>query len=98
MTGEGRWKLQLPHTYRTLGGKPGGRGGIPAPYEQRKLEQAELYDLVNDMSEVTDVSARHPDLVRRLEAEAEKARDELGDVLAKRNGKGVREPGRLAER
>jgi arylsulfatase len=43
VSGDGRWKLQLPHTYRTLGGRPGGHGGTPAPYEQRKLEQADLY-------------------------------------------------------
>ena len=39
-SGDGRWKLQLPHTYRTLGGRPGGHGGKPARYENRKLEQA----------------------------------------------------------
>ncbi len=96
VTGDGRWKLQLPHTYRTLAGKPGGHDGNPAPYEQRKLEKSELYDLVNDISETTDVSAQHPDLVKRLEAEAEKARQELGDAITKRTGKGTREPGRVA--
>ena len=93
ITGDGRWKLQLPHTYRTLAGKPGGHGGTPATYEQRKLEKAELYDLVNDLSETTDVSAEHPELVKRLEAEAERARVELGDSLTHRLGKGTREPG-----
>jgi len=96
VTGDGRWKLQLPHTYRTLAGKPGGHDGNPAPYEQRKLEKSELYDLVSDISETTDVSAQHPDLVKRLEAEAEKARQELGDAITKRTGKGTREPGRVA--
>ncbi len=94
-TGDGRWKLQLPHTYRTLNGRPGGRDGLPAPYDNRKLEKAELYDLDNDLSEATDVAAQHPDLVRRLEAEAEKARAELGDALTKQTGTGRREPGRL---
>ena len=97
VSGDGRWKLQLPHTYRTLGGRPGGHGGTPASYEQRKIEQAELYDLVNDVSEATDVAAQHPDIVKQLEAEAEKARTELGDALTKRQGKGVRQPGRLAQ-
>lgn len=96
VSGDGRWKLQLPHTYRTLGGKPGGKGGLPAPYEQRKLEAAELYDLANDISEEKDVAAQHPDIVKMLEAEAEKARAELGDTLTKRKGAGVRAPGRLA--
>jgi arylsulfatase A len=97
VSGNGRWKLQLPHTYRTLGGKPGGHGGTPAPYEQRKLQRSELYDLVTDISEVTDVAAQHPDIVRALEAEADKARQELGDTLTKRIGQGIREPGKLAQ-
>lgn len=96
VTGDGQWKLQLPHTYRTLGGKPGGTGGTPAPYEQRKLASSELYDLVNDVSETTNVAAQHPDLVKKLEAEAEKARAELGDSLTKRIGKGSRPPGKKA--
>ena len=97
VSGDGRWKLQLPHTYNTLDGKPGGRDGMPAPYQQRTIERAELYDLVNDVSETTDVAAQNPRMVKRLEAEAEKARAELGDSLTKREGKGVREPGRVAD-
>jgi len=94
-TGDGRWKLQLPHTYRTLGGKPGGRDGQPVPYESRKVTKAELYDLLNDIGETTDVAMQHPEIVQRLEAEAEKARAELGDALTKRTGTGNREPGRI---
>jgi hypothetical protein len=81
-----------------LGGRPGGHGGTPAKYEQRKIEQAELYDLVKDISETTDVAAQHPEIVKRLEAEAEKARGELGDSLTKREGQGVREPGRVVQK
>ena len=92
-SGDGRWKLQLPHTYRSLAGKPGGKGGTPAPYTQIKLEQGELYDLVSDIGESTDVSAQHPEIVAQLEAEVETARVELGDALTKRKGVGVREPG-----
>jgi len=95
VSGDGRWKLQLPHTYNALEGKPGGRDGMPVPYRQRTIERAELYDLVNDVSETTDVAAHNPKIVKQLEAEAEKARAELGDALTRREGKGVREPGRL---
>ena len=95
VTGDGRWKLQLPHTYHTLGGRPGGHDGRPVPYENRKLEKAELYDLANDISETTDVAAQQTKMVKRLEHEAEKARQELGDALTKRTGKGPREPGRV---
>jgi len=96
VSGDGRWKLQLPHTFRTLGGRPGGRDGTPAPYENREIVTAELYDLVHDISETNNVAAQNPDVVRRLEIEADRARAELGDTLTKRIGSGVREPGRLA--
>jgi arylsulfatase A-like enzyme len=93
----GKWKLQLPHTYRTLGGRPGGKDGKPTNYEMRKLEQPELYDLENDIGETTNVAMQHPDIVKQLTAFAEKARTDLGDSLTERTGAGVREPGRLME-
>jgi len=93
----GKWKLQLPHTYRTLGGRPGGRDGVPAPYQTRKIERAELYDLDNDISETMDLALKYPDVVKRLEAFAEQAREELGDTLTQRTGKAAREPGRVAD-
>lgn len=94
-SGDGRWKLQLPHGYQTLAGKPGGKDGVPASYSTHKLERQELHNLVNDVGETTDVSAQHPEIVKFLESEAEKARAELGDALTKRVGSGCREPGRL---
>ncbi|MCX6894692.1 MAG: sulfatase [Verrucomicrobia bacterium] len=94
-TGDGRWKLQLPHNYGSLGGKPPGHDGLPVPGTSIKIESNELYDLVNDVSEKTNVISQHPDIVQQLEAEAEKARVELGDALTKREGRGVREPGRM---
>jgi arylsulfatase len=96
-SGDGRWKLQLPHTYRTLSGRPGGQDGSPTPYDSRKLEKAELYDLLNDASETTNVAPKHPQIVKRLEAEASRAREELGDTLTNRKGSEAREPGRVAE-
>jgi arylsulfatase A len=95
MTSDGRWKLQLPHTYLTLAGRPGGTNGVPVDYSRRKIEKPELFDLVNDIGETTDVSAQHPDIVKRLEAEVEKARADLGDSLTKCPGPGRREPGRV---
>jgi arylsulfatase len=91
VTGDGRWKLQLPHTYRT----PGGRDGHPVPYENRKLEHAELYDLESDISETGDVASANPEMVKRLQAVAEQAREDLGDALTNREGAGRREPGRV---
>lgn len=95
VSGDGRWKLQLPHTYRTMDGQPPGRDGTPGPYRDRKIEAAELYDLASDVGEATDLAARHPDVVRRLEAIAEAARAELGDALTQRQGAGTRAAGRF---
>jgi len=94
---DGRWKLQLPHTYRTLAGRPGGTNGIPAKYENTKLESAQLFDLHTDVGEKTDVASANPQIVERLLAEVEKARAELGDSLTQRKGSGVREAGRLPD-
>ena len=94
-TGDGRWKLQLPHTYRTLAGRPGGRDGIPAKYEPRTLAAPQLFDLQVDIAEANDVAAAHPDIVAQLLAFAEKTRADLGDSLTKRTGAGARQPGRV---
>lgn len=93
----GRWKLMLPHSYRTLEGQPEGRDGTPTKYVQRKIEKAELYDLEADIGEKQNVAGQNPKIVQRLEALAEEARQDLGDSLTKRKGPGVREPARVTE-
>ncbi|MCA9103593.1 MAG: sulfatase [Planctomycetales bacterium] len=89
-----RWKLHFPHQYRTLDGRPGGSGGTPTDYTQARIG-LELFDLKNDIGESTDVAADHPDVVARLQAEAEKARRDLGDTLTGAEGSGIRPAGRL---
>ncbi len=96
-TSDGQWKLQLPHTYKTMIGQPPGHDGLSGEYANKKIETEELYDLVHDISETTNVAAQHPEIVKQLEAEAEKARADLGDGLTKRPGPGRREPGRMPE-
>lgn len=91
-----QWKLHAPHPYRTLNGRPGGTGGKPVPYEQARTGW-ELYDLKADPGETTNVYDQHPDVVHRLLHEFESAREELGDRLTDRVGKGVRPPGRIEE-
>ncbi len=91
----GPWKLYLPHTYVTLAGGEGGRDGRPVQYKNRKIEQPELYNVVDDIGEKTNVAAEHPEIVKRLEGHAEEARAELGDSLTKRQGSGARPVGRV---
>ena len=75
---------------------PRGRNGVPAPYSWREVAKTELYDLTRGRSKSRAVAAQHPDVVKQLAAEVERARAELGDALTKRAGSGCREPGHLA--
>lgn len=96
-SGDGRWKLQLPHNYRSLPpGAPKATGGIPVKYQAQKIAEAELYDLYADIRESKNVAADHPEIVNKLQAYAAQIREELGDSLMKQpKGKGSREPGRV---
>ena len=95
ISGDGHWKLVLPHTYRSLKGRPGGKNGDPVRYDLVKLADAELYDLEGDVGETTNVAKAHPEIVKQLLDQAEKAREDLGDALTKRKGSGLRAPGRV---
>lgn len=89
----GRWKLHLPHRYRTMdGGEPGG-DGMPGKYRYVDV-QTELYDLGEDVGETRDLAAERPEVVERLMGYVENARADLGDKLAGREGSERREPGR----
>jgi arylsulfatase A-like enzyme len=89
----GRWKLHFPHAYRSLTGEPGA-DGKPGPYAERNIELS-LFDLETDIGELTSVAAEHPEVVERLKELAERVRDDLGDSATKREGKGVRSPGKI---
>ncbi len=91
-----RWKLHFPHGYRTMAGKPGGTEGRPTAYSQAKIG-LELFDLKQDVSESINVAEDNSEIVQRLQQLAERARDDLGDTLSKRNGNGLRPPGKLVE-
>lgn len=92
---DARWKLVLPHQYRTLAGRAGGKDGFPVEYEQAQAG-LELYDLKNDIGETTDVAVKHPEVVARLQQHAEEARAALGDVLTGRRGAEVRPHGKAS--
>ncbi|MCE3290624.1 MAG: sulfatase, partial [Caulobacter sp.] len=69
---EGRWKLLVVNRSDTLDG-PGGVYGTPTPDGVPAVvsplgQWALLYDLDRDPGEKVDVSAKHPEVVRRLMA------------------------------
>ena len=79
-----RWKLHLQL-------KPKKRNwGDPEPESPLML-----FDLKNDIGEQHNVADQHPDVVKALMAEAEKAREDLGDP--DRPAKGRRKAGWVAE-
>jgi hypothetical protein len=45
-----------------------------------------LYNLENDISETNNLAAQYPDIVEKLLIEAEKARNDLGDMGVEGNG------------
>jgi arylsulfatase A-like enzyme len=67
ISGDGRWKLHLPHGYRHVV-KAGmdGRGG---KYETRRIERA-LFDLENDPLEKENVLDEHPEVAEELQGYA----------------------------
>jgi len=77
----GQWKLVLPRQANS-------------PYIQwigrytDVVEEPLLFDLLNDVGEQNDLAAEHPDIVRKLMQDADKARQELGDY--NRIGTGAR--------
>ena len=88
----GKWKLHFPHSYIHV--EVPGQDGKPGKLVQLQTGQA-LYDLEADIGEVTDVASQNPEVISRLMALAEIARDDLGDSLQKRAGRNVRQAGRL---
>jgi arylsulfatase A len=86
----GKWKLHFAHPYQSL--QLPGKDGKPGRYQTATIELS-LFDLESDVGEKTNVAADHSDVVARLQALADRARQELGDSATKATGEGVRLPG-----
>jgi len=85
----GKWKLHFPHGYRSMVGQTPGSGGMPGKYDWGAKTGLALYDLEQDLS------AQHPELLKRLQGMADSMRQRLGDRLTDVVGAENREPGRL---
>lgn len=72
VSGDGKWKLHLPHDYRTL--VEAGNDGQPGRYEIAHLELS-LFDMENDPYETTNVIDNYPEVARKLQTLAEQHRD-----------------------
>ena len=93
----GKWKMYYPHKYRTLGEREGGKNGIPVEYEIKTIDQIELYNLADDISETMNVAAENSDVVEIIQALGNKMRSELGDALTNKIGTENRPSGKIEE-
>lgn len=64
LSGDGKWKLHLPHNYRTMT-EIQGKDGIPGKYEQTHIDLS-LFDMVNDPYETKNVIDDYPDVAKSL--------------------------------
>ena len=68
-SGDGKWKLLLPHSYRTvLRGAVDGAAGV---YRQVLIEEPLLFDMVHDPYEKINVIDDYPEIARQLMQYAE---------------------------
>jgi len=73
-SGDGHWKLHVPHRYRTL--ETPGKDGLPGKYIQMKTDFA-LYDMNADPFETTNVIDKYPEVADKLKKLAEEHRKEF---------------------
>jgi arylsulfatase len=90
-----QYKLVFPHEGRSYLNQIPGKDGFPGKAPENIPVTMALYDLRRDPGERYDVQTDHPAVVQQLMQLAEKAREELGDDLQKRKGKGIRPAGKL---
>lgn len=72
VSGDGKWKLHLPHGYRTL--VEAGNDGEPGQYDTAHIELS-LFDMENDPYETTNVIDEYPEVAQELKVLAEKHRE-----------------------
>jgi arylsulfatase A len=83
----GPWKLHMPHKY--VHPDPAGHDGLAGKYVSLTIGSS-LFNLTDDIGELHDVAAEHPDVVQRLTALAENCRKDLGDSATGQKGANLR--------
>ena len=68
---------------------------MPVKYEYNQVKSNELYNLIDDPRELSNVYSENMEIAKKLEEIGERARNELGDKLTSREGIGVREIGMI---
>ena len=63
ISGDGLWKLHLPHSYGTL--VEAGRDGMPGKHRREEIGLS-LFDMKNDPYETVNVIEQHPDISAKL--------------------------------
>ncbi len=63
ITSDGKWKLHLNHSYRTM--DFGGKDGIPGKYRQEVIDTS-LFDMVHDPYEKGNVRDVYPEIANQL--------------------------------
>ena len=74
ISGDGHWKLHIPHNYSSL--QTVGHDGMPGKYTTKRIELS-LFDMENDPHETTNVAEKHPEITRRLKGYADEHRREF---------------------
>ena len=70
LSGDGKWKLHLPHNYRTMTDIK-GKDGMPGKYDYSAKIELSLFDTENDPYETTNVILEHPEIAEKLIGYAE---------------------------
>jgi arylsulfatase A-like enzyme len=74
ISGDGRWKLHVPHRYAKLIEE--GHDGAPGKFSQESIELS-LFDLTKDPNETRNVLAENPEVAARLQQYAEEHRKQF---------------------
>jgi arylsulfatase A-like enzyme len=74
ISGDGHWKLHVPHTYRTLA--EAGNDGRAGKYREASIELS-LFDMERDPFETNNVIDKYPEVATRMKMYAEQHRKEF---------------------